>query len=130
MDAERVVAGVGVDDVVAISRLPKKVVVAGTAMQHVVAGLALDAVVARAAGDRVVPGSAGEQALRERAIGIVERDGVIAIAAADPDPVGVADRGRAALDRDCAAVDENRSGGIWRRLIPTARPTPLRASTR
>ena len=80
--------------------------------QGVVAGLAEEHVVARAAGQGVVAGAAEEVRGRQRPVGLVERDLVVAGLAEDLDEPGVGDRRRAALDRDGAAVDEDLPGGV------------------
>ena len=48
----------------------------------------------------------------QRAVGLVERDGVVAGLAEDLNQGGVGDGRRAALDRDRAAVDQNFAGRV------------------
>ena len=71
----------------------------------VVAGLAEELVAARAAGERVVAGAAEQVGPRQRAVGLVERDRVVAALAEHLDQRGVGDGRRAAGDGDRAAVD-------------------------
>ena len=69
-------------------------------------------VVAGAAGEDVVAGAAEQLRGRQRAVGLVERDGVVAALAEHLDQGRVGDRRRAAGDRDGPAVDEDLSGRI------------------
>ena len=82
------------------------------AEQRVVAGLAEQLVAAGAAGERVVAGAAEQVGRRQRAVGLVERDHVVAAQAEDPDQRGVGDRRRAADDGDRAAVDQDLPGRV------------------
>ena len=69
-------------------------------------------IVAGAAGQRVVAGAAEQLGRRQRAVGLVERDRVVAALAEHLDQGGVGDGRLAALDGDGAAVDENVSGRV------------------
>ena len=68
---------------------PESGVVAGAAEERIVAVLTRELVVAASACQRVVAVSAKQLGCRERAIGLVERDGVVAVATIDADQVGV-----------------------------------------
>ena len=105
-----VVAGAAGQHVVAVAA--EQQIVAALAEQGVVAGLAEELIVARAAGERVVAVAAEEVGGGQRAVGLVERDRVVAVLAEDLDQRGVGDRGLAAGDRHGAAVDEERSGRV------------------
>ena len=74
--------------------------------------LAEQQIAARAAGQRVVAGAAEQLGGRQRAVGLVERDRVVAALAEHLDQRGVGDRRGAALDGDGAAVDENLPGRV------------------
>src|SRR5215218_7622308 len=87
-------------------------VVAGVPDHAVVPGLAEDLVVARAAGQDVVAVAAEQVGGWQRAIGLVERQRVVAALAEDLDQAGVGDGRGAARDRDGAAVDQNGSGRV------------------
>ena len=80
---------------------------AALAEERVVAGLAEELVAAGAAREDVVAGAAEQVGRRQRAVGLAERDHVVAALAEDPDQRGVGDRRRAAGDGDRAAVDED-----------------------
>src|SRR5262249_58702000 len=84
---QRVEAGLALDGVAAVTRVPHEGVVAGAEGRRIAPGAAIDAVVARAAGDRVVAAAAvereGERAVTER--GSV--DHVVAEAAVDRETV-------------------------------------------
>ena len=84
-----VVAGAAGQSVVAVAA--EEQIVAALAEQDVVAGLAEEQVVARAAGERVVAVAAEEVRGRQRAVGLVERDRVVAAQAEDLDRGGVGD---------------------------------------
>ena len=103
--AEHLVVGVAAGERVVLAAAEQEVE-AALAEQRVVAGLAEQQVVARAAVERVVAGAAEQVRPRQRAVGLVERDGVVAAQAEDLDQAGVGDRRRAADDGDRAAVDQ------------------------
>ena len=90
-----------------LSAPPNSEVEAALAEQRVVAGLAEELVAAGAAGQRVVAGAAEQVGARQRAVGLVEREGVVAAQAEHLDQRGVGDRRRAAQDGDGAAVDQD-----------------------
>ena len=122
------------DEVVAIARVPDHAIVAGfaehlvvavAAGQHVVARaaeqqvraafakegvvarLAEQQIAARAAGQRVVAGAAEQLRGRQGAVGLVERDRVVAALAEHLDQRGVGNGRRAPVDGDGTAVHEN-----------------------
>ena len=95
-----------------LSAAAEQQVDAALAEQRVVAGLAEELVVARAAGEDVVAGAAEQVRRGQRAVGLVERDRVVAAQAEDLDQRGVGDRRRAADDGDRAAVDEDLAGRV------------------
>ena len=95
-----------------LSAAAEEQVVAALAEQRVVAGLAEEHVGAGAAGQHVVAGAAEEVRPGQRAVGLVEGDGVVAAVAEDLDQPGVGDGGGAAEDRDGAAVDEDVAGRV------------------
>ena len=80
---------------------------AALAEQRVVAGLAEQLVAAGAAGEDVVGGAAEQVGHGQRAVGLAQRDHVLAAEAEDVDPRRVGDRRRAPGDGDRTAVDEN-----------------------
>ena len=121
----------GVPDHAVVAGLAEDLVVAVAAGQHVVARAAEQEVDAALAEQRVVAGSGrracrppeppvsvslpappNRLAARQRAVGFVERDGVVAALAEDLDQRGVGDRRRAAVDGDRAAVDEDLPGRV------------------
>ena len=59
-----------------------------------------------------LPAPPNRLARGQRAVGLVERDGVVAAQAEDLDQRGVGDRRRAAEDGDRAAVDQDVAGGV------------------
>ena len=83
--------------------LPSRVSLPALAEEHVAAG---------AAGERVVAGAAEEVRPRQRAVGLVQRDGVVAALAEDLDQRRVGDGRRAAEDGDGAAVDQDAAGRV------------------
>ena len=85
---------------------------AALAEQGVVAGLAEELVVARAAGEHVVAGAAEQVGPRQGAVGLAERDRVVAAQAEDLDQRRVRHGRRAAGDGDRAAVDEQVAGRV------------------
>ena len=106
-----VVAGAAVERVVAVAA--EQEVVAALAVERVVAGLAEQQVVARAAGDRVVAVAAERCRRRHRAVGLVDRDGVVAALAENLDYRWCWRRsGVPPDDVDGAAIDQNASGRI------------------
>ena len=125
VDLGGVDAGAALDQVGVVARVPDHAVVAGLAEhlvvavaagqrvvagaaeqevgaalaeQRVVAGLAEQQVAARAAGQDVVAGAAEQVGARQRAVGFVEGDGVVAALAEDLDQAGVGDGRRAARE--------------------------------
>ena len=109
--AEHLVVGVAAGQHV-VARAAEQEVEAALAEQRVVAALAEQQVVARAAGQHVVAGAAEQVGARQRAVGLVERDDVVAALAEHLDQRGVGDRRRAAGDGDRAAVDQDLAGGV------------------
>ncbi len=93
--AEDLVVGVAAGERVVLGAAEEEVE-AALAEQRVVAGLAEEHVAARAAGERVVAGAAEQVRPRQRAVGLVERDRVVAALAEDLDQRGVGDGRRAA----------------------------------
>ena len=85
-----VVAGAAGEDVVAVAA--EEQVGAALAEQRVVAGLAEELVRARAAGQRVVAAPPNRWARGQRAVGLVERDGVVAAQSEHLDQRRVGDR--------------------------------------
>ena len=106
--AEGLVVGVAAGEGVVLAAAEQEVE-AALAEERVVAGLAEELVVARAAGEGVVAGAAEQVRPRQRAVGLVEGDRVVAAQAEDLDQRGVGDRRRAADDGDRAAVDQDPS---------------------
>ena len=104
--AEDLVVGVAAGERVVLGAAEEEVE-AALAEQRVVAGLAEEHVAAGAADERVVAGAAEEVGTRQRAVGFVQGDRVVAALAEDLDQCGVRDGGGAAEDGDRAAVDEN-----------------------
>ena len=91
--AEHLVVGVAAGQrVVAVAA--EQEVEAALAEQRVVAGFAEQLVAARAAGRGVVAGAAEQLGTRQRAVGLVEREGVVAVLAEHLDHAGVGDRRR------------------------------------
>src|SRR6185312_14174580 len=78
----------------------------------VVAALAEELIVARAAEGRIVAGATEQQGTRQRAVGLVEREGIIATQSEHLNLAGVRDRRRAARDRHGAAIDQDGPGRI------------------
>ena len=87
-------------------------VVAALAEQGVVAGLAEQHVVARAAGEDVVAVAAEQIRGRQRAVGLVQRNRVVAGLAEHLNQGGVGDGRRTAHGCDRTAVDENVTGRV------------------
>ena len=94
---------------------PARSVVPAAAVERVGAALGEEDIVAVVAGERVVAGAAdqvvvagaaGEAGLGERAVGLVEREFVVAAEPGDVDQGGVCDGGGGPGDRDRAAVDQ------------------------
>ena len=104
--AERLVVGVAAGEGVVLAAAEQEVE-AALAEEGVVAGLAEELVAARAAGEAVVAGAAEQVRPRQRAVGLVQGDRVVAAQAEDLDQRGVGDRRRATDDRDRAAVDQD-----------------------
>ncbi len=120
VEVERVEAGLAVDRVVAVARIPDESVVAGaeerrvgafTARDRVVAGAAVEGVVAAAADEDVVAVAAeqmcGGQRLPCGRGYVVERNRVVAVAAEHIDFVGVGEWVSLNGYRSAVAVDEN-----------------------
>jgi hypothetical protein len=114
-----VVAGLAEHLVVAIAVGQR--VVAGAAEQQIVTAFAKQGVVARAAKELIVAGAAGQRVVallaeqlgsRQRAVGLVERDRVVAALAEHLDQPGVQDRRLAARNGYGAAIDENFAGCV------------------
>src|SRR5205823_5555407 len=107
---DHVVAGAASEHVIAVAAeqlidpaLTQQGIVAGLTKEHVVAGTACKDVVARAAED--VGG-------RQRPVGLVERDLVVAGLAEDLDERGSGDGRGTARDGNSAAVDEDVAGSV------------------
>jgi hypothetical protein len=90
-----------------VARAAEQQVVAAFAKEGVVARLAEQQIAARAAGQRVVAGAAEQLRGRQGAVGLVERDRVVAALAEYLDQRGVGDGRGTPLDGDGAAVHEN-----------------------
>ena len=90
-----------------VARAAEQQVVAAFAKEGVVARLAEQQIAARAAGQRVVAGAAEQLRGRQGAVGLVERDRVVAALAENLDQRGVGDGRGAPVDGDGAAVHEN-----------------------
>ena len=103
---EGLVVGVAAGQGVVLAAAEQEVE-ATLAEQRVVAGLAEQLVAAGAAREDVVAGAAEQVGRRQRAVGLVEADRVLAAEAEDLDQRGVGDRRRAADDGDRAAVHED-----------------------
>ena len=87
-------------------------IVAALAEQRIVAVLAEQQVAARAAGQYVIAVAAEQLRRRERTIGFVERDGVIAGQTEHLDLGGIGDCRLAASDRHGAAIDQKGTGSV------------------
>src|SRR5262249_22635118 len=122
--------------VVPVARVPGEPVVAGAAEQLVVPGTPVDEVDAGAAVDDVVAGAAEERVgaagvathgaagqrvvavaavdgrLRQAAVGLVQREGVVAGAAVQEDLARVGDGRLPALNHDGAVIHEDRPGRV------------------
>ena len=105
------VVGVAADERVVLAAAEQEVIAAPTE-QEVVAGLAEELVGAGAPGQGVVVSAAEQVGSRERPIGLVEAEHVVAGEPEDSDLRSVGDRRRAAGDGDAAVVDEDPAGGI------------------
>ena len=79
-----------------VARAAEQEIEAALAEEGIVAALAEEHVAARAAGQRVVAGAPKQVGARQRAVGFVERDGVVAALAEDLDQAGIGDGGGAA----------------------------------
>ncbi len=109
--AEDLIVGVAAgEDVVLLAA--GEDVEAAAAEERVVASLPEELVGARATRERVVVGATGEIGPRQRAVGLVQADRVVAGLAEDLDQRGVGDRRRAAGHGDGAAVHEDLAGSV------------------
>ena len=109
--AEGLIVGVAAGECVVLGTACEDVE-AALAQEDVVAGLAKELVATGAAGESVVVGAAEQVRPRQRAVDLVEAEGVVATLAEGPDQRGVGHSGRAADYRDGAAVHQNPSGRV------------------
>src|SRR5262249_29632842 len=101
---QRVPAAAPVHHVAAVAGTPYERVVAGAARQRVVASRAVQDVAHGAADQDIVAGAAVELRQRQCAVGLVQREGVVAGAAVCEDQARVGYGCRTTLDDDGAAV--------------------------
>jgi hypothetical protein len=105
---ERVGIEPAIDHVAPVAGIPYKVIVPGAAKKLVITGTADYEIIAMSTDDGVIASAARQTDSRQRPIGVVDHEGVVAILTDYLDKVGIRDGRLATGDRHGAVVDEDR----------------------